>query len=297
MIVRPSWKDVATQFVFETLLAQNLGHYAQLVRWSSEAIGESSMDLNRVLIQNVKQAIVFCADETFKDLQKRVNPEQHHYLTQRLKKYGTGLPLMIVSKEADIEDAARKILEGARLGNGKFCLSHGPVLVQETCYEPFKQKLVALASELRAADLGQEADLGFFDPEEMQQLQSLLQTFGGRLCHGGFEERSMDLLILEDVPKNSPILYQEFPGTLLGLIPFADIDEVLTVAQNSLKANHREAWTAVDCFVNDGEYRKICEHISSYLFLRNAVTASPQFIFPHQGSYFATDLMRRQTMR
>jgi hypothetical protein len=105
----------------------------------------------------------------------------------------------------------------------------------------------------------------------------------------------MDVLILEDVSSSSPCLYQEYPGTLLALIPYTSRDEAVTIAQKSLEKNNREAWTAVNVFSSDKDYKEFTYQIDSYHFLRGGITSEPKFLLPHQGRYFAFDLSRRLT--
>ena len=106
----------------------------------------------------------------------------------------------------------------------------------------------------------------------------------------------MDLVVLEDVSSSSPCLYQEFPGTLLALIPYENRDEAIQIAQRSLPENHREAWTAVNVFGSDEDYQEFVYDIDAYHFLRGGVTSEPKFLLPHQGRYFAFDLTRRTTV-
>lgn len=293
VIVRPSWKDVATHFMFEVLHEHKLDHYAQLVRWPST--DPSTMALNQQLIGNVQQAIVFASDKTFDELIQGLGDDKPLF-ARKIVKYGTGLPLVIVTGESDLDDAAKKIFLGARRGNGKFCLSHSPVLVQKNYYKSLLAKLVDLSKGLKAGDtLNREVERGRMEPEDLQGLGRLAASFGGRTVHGKIGTEDMDVVILEDVSPNSPCLYQEFPGTLLALIPYSTQEEAVAIAQKNLKANNREAWTAVNFFGSEKEYREFSNLVDSYHFLRGGVTSEPKFILPHQGRYFALDLTRRLT--
>lgn len=292
-IVRPSWKDVTTQFLVEVLYKHNLTQYIQMVRWPSS--GSNTMDLNKQLIRNVKQAIVFCSDKTFEDLTDGFGEEKKDF-ANKIHKYGTGLPLVIVSGETDLERAAQTIFLGGRRGNGKFCLSHSPVLVHEKHYKTLLDKFSELSRNLKAGDLmDREVERGIWEPGDLDGLSKLADKFGGNIVQGKIHENTMDVLILEDVPKNSPCLYREYPGTLFGLIPYSTREEAIKIAQDSLKKNNREAWTAVNVFSSAEDYKEFVYGISSYHFLRGGVTSEPKFLLPHQGRYFAFDLTRRLT--
>ncbi len=293
-IVRPSWKDVATHYLFEILHEHKLDHYAQLVRWPSS--GGDTMTLNQQLLKNVEQAIVFCSDKTFEELVQGFSEENRATLRSKIHKYGTGLPIVVVTENTDLDKAAETIFLGARRGNGKFCLSHSPVLAHKNIYSSLSSKLIKLSANLKAGDLlDREVEKGKWDSEELQGLSRLATKFGGNIVQGTFQKDSMDVLILEDVSPNSPCLYQEFPGTLLAMIPFGSIEEAVSIAQKSLPMNGREAWTAANIFSSDQEYKELSYQIDSYHFLRGGVTSEPKFLLPHQGRYFAFDLSRRLT--
>lgn len=298
VIVRPSWKDVATHFMFEVLHKHNLHHYAQLVRWPST--NSDTMSLNQQLIGNVSQAIVFSSDKTFEELLEGIGIANDFRtraaLTQRIHKYGTGLPLVLVTGETDLDEAAKTIFLGARRGNGKFCLSHSPVLVQKNSYKSLLDKLVKLSANLKEGDLlNREVEKGQWEAADLQSLSRLTNKFGGKIVQGKFGERDMDVLIVEDVTGHSPCLYQEYPGTLLAMIPYSTREEAISIAQKSLGENNREAWTAVNVFSSDQDYKEFTYAIDSYHFLRGGITSEPKFLLPHQGRYFAFDLSRRLT--
>ncbi len=295
LIIRPSWRDVVVHFMFEILHEHKLDQYCQLVRWQSTSV--EAMELNRQLIRNVQQAIVFCSDRTYRELIAGNRDEDREHLARKIHKYGTGLPLVIVTEAADLDQAAEAIFIGARRGNGKFCLSHSPVLVDRKIYPALLKKLVTLSAQLKTGDLLDPAtERGQWEADDIKSLKNLLASFGGRVAQGEFQTHSMDVIILDDVPQNSPTLYQEFPGTLLALIPFDKNDEAVALAQKSLSMNQREAWTAVNVFGSPEEYEEFTKSIDSFHFLHAGITSEPRFLLPHQGRYFSFDLTRRQTI-
>lgn len=294
VIVRPSWKDTVTHFMFEILHENKLDHFGQMVRWQST--GTDTMALNQQLIRHVQQAIVFCSDKTFEELISGMGEENRKYFVQKINKYGTGLPLVIVTENTDLDYAAKTILLGARRGNGKFCLSHSPVLVHQKVHEALTKKLTDYASKFKGGDLfSAETEKGLWEESDIKQLARLAKSFGGKQVFGEFGQQSMDLVILDEVPQDSACLHQEYPGTLLAVIPFSDQNEAVSIAQRALKVNNREAWTAVNLFSSPEEYRQMSQRIDAYHFLDGGVTSEPKFLLPHQGRYFAFDLSRRIT--
>ncbi|MBC7659465.1 MAG: aldehyde dehydrogenase family protein [Chitinophagaceae bacterium] len=298
LILRPSWRDAVTHLAYEILYENRLAHYGQLVRWPSQS--DQSRVLNKQIIANVSQFLVFSSNETFRDLIKDVaepGTDDWDEIQRRARRYGTGLPLAIVTPHTNLDSAADELIEAARLGNGRFCLSAGPVFVMRACYSELLAKLVERSKLLKGGDpLCASSHLGCIDPTERNALIIGIKSFGGRVAYGEIHQKHMDVVILADVPQLTPCLYSEFPGTLLALIAVDNFTEVQSLALDALKKNHREAWTAVTVFGNDEEFNDIQQRLDSYRFLKTGVTARVKQLLPHQGSYFGLDLVRRSTV-
>lgn len=298
LILRPSFRDAATHLAFEALEELGLAHYAQLVRYRSEA--PDAPLLNRQLLGNVSQAIVFSATESFRALLDQTalpGTSESDALRTRVQRYGTGLPLAVVTEDADLDRAARDLVEGARLGGGRFCLSAGPVLVARSRQEALCERIVAEASRLRAGPpLDDASELSSHDPATTPAMRAAVQGFGGVVAYGAIREHDMDVLVLRDVPSDSPALHREIPGPVLALIPADHLEEMSTIAGAALRRNHRQAWTALVSFASPDDHLRIEGSIESFRYLRGGVVSRVKLLLPHQGSYFALDLMRRVSL-
>lgn len=295
LILKPSFRDAATHLAFETLHAHGLDAYAQLVRWRSDAPEASS--LNRQLLAGVAQSVVFSSNETFRALLDEAAPPRSpewEALAMRAKRYGTGLPLAIVTAHADLDAAARDLVEGARLGGGRFCLSAGPVLVERAVHDAFVARVVARARALRAGPLlAEETDLSAHDPETAAALRGVVRGFGGRTAFGAIRDRDMDVVVLADVPVSTTALFREVPGPVLALIPIEGLAQAEAIAASALRQNGREAWTALALFGSEAEFVDVQARVEAYRYLRGGVVAQVNLLLPHQGAYFALDLVRR----
>jgi acyl-CoA reductase-like NAD-dependent aldehyde dehydrogenase len=295
LILRPSFRDAATHFAFEILEAHGLSHYAQLVRWRGNA--PDAPLLNRQLLGNVAQGIVFSANETYRELLDGVaTPGSADWdaLHARTTRYGTGLPLAIVTAQADLDRAARDIVEGARLGGGRFCLSAGPVLVDRSCQRELLERIVRQASELRRGPpLDEQSELSSHETENAEGMRAALASFGGSVAHGAIRPTDMDVVVLADVPMTSSALHRELPGPVLSLIPVDGLAEAAQAAGTALRRNHRQAWTAVVVFGNERDFIEVQRSVTSFRYLAGGVVSRVRLLLPHQGSYFAVDLMRR----
>jgi acyl-CoA reductase-like NAD-dependent aldehyde dehydrogenase len=297
IVMRPSWRDAVTHFAFETLHEHGLDHYAQLVRWRTDA--PDAPTLGKILLTQAAQGLIFSSNETYATLLSSVaesGSEGWQELARKCRRYGTGLPLNVVTPGADLAAAARDLVAGARLGGGRFCLSTTPVVVVGEVYDALVDAVVAEAKKLRGGALTDPAtELGRCDPDELNALKAGLATFGGDVAYGDLHASHMDVVVLRDVPKSSPSLYRELPITTLALIPVATLEEGAQIARFALRRNHREAWTAVSVHGDEAAFATIARGIPSYRYLRGGIVAEGKLLLPHQGTYFALDLMRRVT--
>ncbi|MDB4974950.1 MAG: aldehyde dehydrogenase family protein [Myxococcaceae bacterium] len=298
LILKPSFRDAATHLAFETLHRNGLQHYAQLVRWRSDA--PEAQALNRTLINQVAQAVIFSSNESYRAvLDGAATPGSAEWdaLQSRVKRYGTGLPLAIVTPACDLDSAARDLVEGARLGGGRFCLSACPVLVDRRCHDALLERIVARARRLVGGSrLAPETELSGIDPADAQALRETLRSFGGSHVFGAIRAADMDVQVLSQVPISTAALHRELPGTALALIPVDDLAQSLDVAVRSLGRNFRTAWTALVCFGSDAELALCSQSVPAFRYLRGGVVARVKLLLPHQGEYFALDLMRRVTV-
>lgn len=298
LIFKPSFRDAATHIALQTLYQHGLHHYAQLVRWRANAA--EAVQLNRQLINHVAQAVVFSANDTYRallDAAAEPATEEWEALRQRVKRYGTGLPIAIVTAKADLDEAARDLVEGARLGGGRFCLSACPVLVDQRCHDELVARIVARARKLRrGAAVAAETELSAHEPADTVAIQEVVRSFGGKQVFGEVREDDMDVLVLAEVATSTPALHRELPGTALAVIPIADLEQAVMVAGTALRRNLREAWTAVVFFGDADEFGSLPTKLPAFRYLRGGVVSRVKLLLPHQGAYFALDLMRRITL-
>ncbi len=299
VIIRPSWRDTVTHIAYEILLENGLDYYGQLVRWPSDS--PHSDLLNKQALTQAAQSLIFSSNETYQNLISAIaapGTAEYEGLLRKSRRYGTGLPLAIVmpSAESHLEETANELVAGARIGNGKFCLSTSPVLIHESLYPKLKALLMQKAAKLRTGSpLDLQTELGEQDSKEISLMQRTLESFGGTI-EAGTLKPSMELMILTDVPQDSVCLHQEFPGALLCLIPIQSLDQAIEIGKASLPMNQREAWTAVVTYGSVEEFKKVASSLESYRHCHGGIVALVKLLLPHQGSYFLLDLMRRTTV-
>jgi len=189
-------------------------------------------------------ARLFVEDERLKLLSFTGSPAVGWDLKARAGKKKVTLELggnaaCIVDSDADIEDAVSRIIFGAFYQSGQSCIGVQRILVQQSIYEVFKEKLVTAARALKMGDPKDETV--FIGPliseKEAIRLESWIsraQENNARLLCGG--QRQGNLLsatLLENVATDEPVWAQEAFGPVAVLAGFDHFDEALDMVNNS----------------------------------------------------------------
>ncbi len=151
-----------------------------------------------------------------------------------------GNAAVVVDADAGLEDAVSRIVFGAFYQSGQSCISVQRILVHESIYGEFRERLVAAARKLKAGDPKDGAT--FIGPliseEAAQRLESWIASAvagGARLLCGGKRQGViLEATLLEGVPKDEAICAKEAFGPVAVLSPFADFEEALAEVNDSV---------------------------------------------------------------
>src|SRR5262245_5151854 len=168
-------------------------------------------------------ADLFTVDDRLKLLSFTGSPEVGWALKARAGKKKVVLELggnaaVLVDADANLDDAVARIVFGAFYQSGQSCIGVQRVLVHETIYEAFRDRLVAATRALVMGDPKQETT--FIGPmiseEEAARLESWIGSAtarGARLLCGGQRRGAMlEATLLEAVPKDEPVSCREAFG-------------------------------------------------------------------------------------
>ena len=150
-----------------------------------------------------------------------------------------GNAAVIVDEDADLDDAASRIITGAFYQSGQSCISVQRILIHETLYGPMKDRLVAAARSLTMGDPKEEGTIigPMISEKEATRLESWIRSSvdGGAklLCGGGREGVMMEATLLEHVPADADLSCQEDFGPVAIMTPFSDFDEALMEVNRS----------------------------------------------------------------
>lgn len=151
---------------------------------------------------------------------------------------GSNSPV-IVWDDADLDLAAESIVNAAFESQGQNPLHTQRVLVKSEAYEYLKNRIVELASHLKAGDpLDEETDFGpMITEEEAARVEAEVKSArdnGAYLLFGGGREGSFHApTILENVPESSGLWRNEIFGPVLCLGPVKSFEESIRLSNGT----------------------------------------------------------------
>ena len=162
----------------------------------------------------------------------------------------------IVLDDADLDHAVAGVLYGIFSSSGEACIAGSRLFIARTLYEPFMQRLVAAAANLRVGDPADEHTqmgplISASHRESVERYVALGLAEGGRLRLGG-QRPSGGLYdqgyfypptILEGLSNHQQVCQEEIFGPVLVAMPFDDEAQLLEQANDSVYALAAGIWT------------------------------------------------------
>lgn len=151
---------------------------------------------------------------------------------------GSNSPV-IVWEDADLELAVESCVSGAFWAAGQNCIGVQRLLIHRDIYDEFKTKFVKLTQQYKIGDkLKEDTDMGPMITEtEAKRVESWVNSAvekGAVVLTGGKRNGALyEPTVLEKVPPEATIHYEEVFGPTVNLYPVDDLDEAIKEA-NSL---------------------------------------------------------------
>ncbi len=151
---------------------------------------------------------------------------------------GSNSPV-IVWKDADLELAVESCVSGAFWAAGQNCIGVQRLLIHSDIYDEFKAKFITLTKQYKIGDkLKEETDMGPMITEtEARRVESWVNSAvekGAVVLAGGKRSGALyEPTVLENVPPDATIHYEEVFGPTVNFYAIDDLDEAIKEA-NSL---------------------------------------------------------------
>ncbi len=232
VVVKPSEHAPATSAALAKLLPLYLDSEAVTV-----VEGEAS--ITQKLIE-ARLDLVFFTGGT--DIGRRIAEACAPHLTPAILELGGKSPV-IVTKNADLEVAARRIAFGKLLNSGQTCVAPDYLLVEKSVREEFVTKLKATITEFRA---GEPAAQKIVNDRQFGRLAGMLE--GQDIVAGGNPDAAattMEPTVVLNPARDSAVMQSEIFGPILPIIDVTSLDEAIA-------------------FINEGE-----KPLAAYIFSKN----------------------------
>jgi acyl-CoA reductase-like NAD-dependent aldehyde dehydrogenase len=150
-----------------------------------------------------------------------------------------GNAAVVVDGDADIPDAVNRIVFGAFYQSGQSCISVQRILVHESIYNAFRERLV---SETRMLKMGDPKDESTFigpmiSESEAKRLEGWIQSAVKRgaklLCGGNRQGAMLEATLLENVSSDEKVCAEEAFGPVAIIAPFKRFEDALTTVNDT----------------------------------------------------------------
>ena len=140
----------------------------------------------------------------------------------------------IVTKNADVRLAARRLLWGKFMNAGQVCISQNYTLVDEEVLPGFIQELKAAMKSFYPNGAKASPDYGrIINERQWRRLKSMLDSSNGKILIGGTMDESDRFLeptvVQVDDPTDSLIAEESF-GPIIPIMPVRDLDQAIRIA-------------------------------------------------------------------
>jgi succinate-semialdehyde dehydrogenase/glutarate-semialdehyde dehydrogenase len=163
---------------------------------------------------------------------------------------------MIVCADADVGAAARMADTGRYFNCGQMCLGVKRLFVHDSVYEPFVAQLKGIlekkavgpgtdrASRMGPLHLAYQRDEIEEQVEDARARGASVSVGGARPSGEGFERGNFYLpTLIENAPWDSRVVREEVFGPVLPVFRFTDLDEAITLANDTVYGLGASIWT------------------------------------------------------
>jgi aldehyde dehydrogenase (NAD+) len=186
---------------------------------------EGSREVNQYILKQ-KYDYIFFTVSSF--VARQVMKNAAATLTPVLLELGGKNPA-IVTADANLKLAARRILWGKMLNNGQSCVATDYVLVHSSVKKKLLREMKKVIDKWYGNDPAQSKDLcKIINQENAERLQKLIDP--EKIFTGGnvdLEKQYVEPTILDEVSDSDPVMQEEIFGPILPVLSFDSIEEAI----------------------------------------------------------------------
>jgi succinate-semialdehyde dehydrogenase / glutarate-semialdehyde dehydrogenase len=190
----------------------------------------------------------------------------------------------IVMPSADLDKAISTAVTSRTLNNGQSCINAKRLIVHEAVADEFERRFVESMAALRVGDpMDQETDMGPLATPQIRedvdgQVKKSVEA-GAHVLTGGKPMEGPGNFypptVITDIPKESPAYKEEIFGPVASLFRVKDVDEAITLANDTTFGLSSSAWT------NDAEEQErfISEIEAGMVYVNRMSESTPEVPF------------------
>jgi alpha-ketoglutaric semialdehyde dehydrogenase len=209
---------------------------------------------------------------------------------------------VIVTKDADIDVAVEAVISGAFRSTGQKCTATSRVIVERNVYDMFKGKLIQETKKITVGN-GLHEGIWMGPCASEGQLKTVMNYIelgkeeGASLILGGERLTGQDFdkgfyltpAIFEEVKPEMAIAQEEIFGPVIALIPAADLEEAIQIANDTKYGLSASIFTT-----NIGSVLEFIDEIEAGLVRVNAESAGVELQAPFGGMKASSTGSREQ---
>jgi acyl-CoA reductase-like NAD-dependent aldehyde dehydrogenase len=229
-----AWSSLYFQQIFDQVLSA-AGFSTDLVK-----IVNGYAATGKALVSSGVDSLVFTGSV---ENGRRVLEESARNLTPVILELG-GKDAMIICDDADLEQSVHAAVNGVFINAGQNCMSAERLLVFDSVFDEFRDRVVALTQSLSqgASSEGERIDVGaIVSPLQLDLIERMVEEAvagGARVLVGGkraLSERGQffEPTILTDVTPTMPIMQEELFGPVMILHRVQGEEEALRIANGT----------------------------------------------------------------
>ncbi|MBS4219503.1 aldehyde dehydrogenase family protein [Bacillus sp. FJAT-49711] len=209
---------------------------------------------------------------------------------------------VIISEDADLEKAVEGTISGAFRSTGQKCTATSRVLVHRNIKQAFVDKLLSASESIKIGN-GLEEGVWMGPCSSEAQMETVLSyiekgkeegaklLFGGNRLTGSEYDQGfyVEPTIFDDVDSKMQIAQEEIFGPVIAIIPFDDLDEAFTLANDTQFGLSASIYTE-----NVSAMLKFIDRVDAGLVRINAETAGVELQAPFGGMKSSSSHSREQ---
>ena len=190
------------------------------------AVVQGNREVNEVLLANRFDIIFFTGSPV---LGKKVMSAAAKNLTPVVLELGGKSPC-IIDKDADIKVSAKRLAWGKTLNAGQTCIAPDYLLIHKSRISEFVTEFAKAIKQLHGEDIKKSRHyVRLVNDKAFERVKGYIKD--GKIVYGGATdaaERFIEPTLLADVPLDAPVMNEEIFGPILPMIPFEELNEVIT---------------------------------------------------------------------